>query len=199
VLRVSIVVLLLGCHSTRDPLLQPTQTDLRPIESIPGLAQPLPENAKADCRLSSVVRARFVGQKVVPCGAVTDASGLPAWERTGRCLGAAVQKRLPFVAEHQEAGVDSDFRVATVGVLEGSSYVVFRLASDSDPCGGECPLDGGTSVERCTDLLSAKYGCNGADCAGCGSWVPEQPCDFKGPQKPESVEDILGPPDGRAE
>ena len=185
---------LLGCGSARDPVLQPTQADLRPIETVPGLAQLLPENAKADCRLSSVVRARFSGQKVIPCGALTETSGERAWERTGLCIGAAVRDRLPFVAEDQQAGTDSDFRVATVGVFEGRSYVVFRLASDSDPCGGGCPLKGGTSVERCTDLLSAKGGCNGADCAGCGTWVSEEPCDFNGPQKHETVEDVLGPP-----
>ncbi len=191
-MRAVVVMMVLGCGSTRDPLVQPTRAELRPIEAVPGLAQQMPSNAKADCRLSQVVRARFTGQQVVPCGAVTPTSGRPAWERTGRCLGAAVEKRLPFLAEQQEEGTDSDLRVATVGVLQGKTYVVFRLSSDSDPCGGGCPLKGGTAIERCTDLLSPKFGCNGADCAGCGAWVAEEPCDFAGPQPRETVEDVLG-------
>src|SRR5262245_44566780 len=190
--RALAALMVLGCGSARDPVAQPTQADLRPIETVAGLAQSMPDHAKADCRLSSVVRTRFAGQRVIPCGAVTEASAPREWERTGRCLGAAVDKRLPFIAEQQEEGPDSDFRIATVGIQTGTDYVVFRLSSDSDPCGGGCPLKGGTAVERCTDLLSAKGGCNGADCAGCGAWVPEAPCDFNGPQKPETVEDVLG-------
>lgn len=191
-MRVVVLVMLVGCGSARDPLVQPTRAELRPIEAVPGLAQRMPEHAQADCRLSAVARTRFAGQQVVPCGAVTTASGLPAWERTGRCLGAAIEKRLPFIAEHQEELADSDLRVATVGVLEGNDYVVFRLSSDSDPCGGACPLRGGTAVARCTELLSPKFGCNGADCAGCGAWVAEPRCDFAGPPRRETVEDVLG-------
>jgi hypothetical protein len=183
------LLLLVACGSSRA---KPTTTELRPIESVPGLAQKLPDGAKVDCRLSSFARTRFAKQQVVPCGAVTHASGLPAWEQTGTCLADALTKRLPVIAEHSEQGTDSDFLMATVGVRVGNDYVVYRLSADSDPCGGDCPLKGGVAVERCTDLLSPKFGCNGADCAGCGRWEREEPCNFNGPQKPETVEDVLG-------
>lgn len=189
----ALIALLVACGGpARDPLVQPTAADLKPIETVPGLEQRKPDGALVDCRLSAFAREKFAGHKVIACGAVTHASGLPAWERTGRCLAKALEHRLPVIAEDQQELADSDIRTATIGVLEGTNYVVYRLSSDSDPCGGGCALKGGVGVERCTELLSPKFGCNGADCAGCGTWVREEPCRFTGPEKRETVEEVLG-------
>jgi len=178
-------MLVVSCGANRDPIESPTAADLRTVASLPGLVMHVPRDAKQDCRISSVIRTRFAKQRVVACGAITPASPERDWDRMGRCIAAADRQHLPFLAEAEEDGTDSTLALATIAVLENQKLVVYRFGYDSDPCGGGCPGRGGTTVQKCVDLLSAKGGCAGADCAGCGEWVGEDPCFFGGPEAPE--------------
>lgn len=201
-----VVMLALGCQQNKDkppppPPPTPVAIDagagMMPIEKVPGFdREPLP-GAKHDCRISSVVRRRFAGAKVKPCGTFplreTRDSALDAKDdaKARTCIEAALVAQQAFVAEKELHGTDSGVARAIVGVLEKGKLVQYYLGFDSNPCGGGCPERGHTTVERCDTFALSDPSCpinSLFDCVVCKPATLVEDCIF-GPINPECVID----------
>jgi hypothetical protein len=142
-----------------------------PIEKLWGLIpQPYPK-AKWDCSISSVVRRRFAGTSVKPCGVFPrrETTELEAQDDTKArtCIEAALAAKQPFVVEKEVHGEDSQVAHALVGVLEKAKLVMYVFSYDSNPCGGGCPERGHTIVERCESFALSDPACPSSSLFNC--------------------------------
>jgi hypothetical protein len=111
-----------------------------PIEKVWGLIpEPYPK-AKWDCSISSVVRRRFAGTSVKPCGVFPrrETTELEAQDdaKARTCIEAALAAKQPFEVEKEMRGEDSQVAHALVGVLEKAKLVMYVFSYVSNPCGG---------------------------------------------------------------
>jgi len=164
-MKLAALLVAAGCaRSAPEPLRNAAAVDarFRPIEQVPSLALDAYAGAARDCRPSVVVRRRFAGNQVMPCGPVSVDAEPRAVANARGCVADALAHDQPFVLEQQVLGIDSSVARGLVGVIEDGRLVVYTTLYDSDPCGGSCPDRGMTMVERCGRVTS---GSNAAACA----------------------------------
>jgi len=172
----------------RRPLQNVSKQPARPrptaLAKLPGLAIARPAWAERDCRLSSVLRARFGAAEVEPCGALPNGAPPEELETARACVASAIAAGRPFVYEQGLHGTDSRTDMGLVGVLEHGQLVVYRARHDSDPCGGSCPENGHTLLYRCgsLDVPDMLGDClrNVADCYKCQDATELDDCVFGG-------------------
>jgi len=136
----------------QDVSVAPPQPRRVALAKLPGLLIERPPWAERDCRLSSVLRARFGRVEVEPCGALTYEASREALDAARACVERAVTAGRPFVYEQQVAGTDSAADMGLLGVIEQGKLVTYEAHHDSDPCGGDCPERGHTRLSRCQSL-----------------------------------------------
>lgn len=128
------------------------------IEDIRGLELPRRDPAGRDCRLSSVLREHFAGQRFRPCGALAPGADVRA---AVDCAESALADNEPFVVEQyvddlpRDEG-ESNPAVGFVGALEGSELVVYRLDYSDGSCHhAGCVGEPRTTIARCTRFVRA--------------------------------------------
>ena len=161
----------------------PTHGDLD-LATFPLFVGEPREGTRFDAEPPAVVRERFAGRRARSCGLVeTNATGT-ARAAARACVGASVAAQVPFAWIEKRQGTDSGFASGYVGVREADGYQLYALRYDSDPCGGSCPEDGQTSLERCERIVPASESClrPGAPCFACAgvvtledAWVAGKP------------------------
>lgn len=113
---------------------------------------PPDETTLRDCRASTLLAQRTAHKRVLACGELWSGSMPVEKERTYRCIADAVANSRPFVFHETLPGADSAIERGVLGLTKNGAFVTYSLRYDSNPCGGGCPQNGGTSIVECRPL-----------------------------------------------
>lgn len=147
------------------------------LADIPVLDLPAPRDAKRECRLSQVVRARFGAYPVIACGRFDEDASGSRQDDARLCLDRAIRERTPFLYETRPDGIDVTLGEAMFGVIEHGEQVLYRAHYVSNRAGAMCdePIcksAGFTTIERCAAfdrVITSPESCarEAADCFQC--------------------------------
>lgn len=146
-------LLVVACACARPAANEPERvTTPIAIERVP----PLVVAGSDSCRPSEVVRRKFAGQVVLPCGTLPHPK--EATEQVvghaRSCAEQAIAAKQPFLVEGFEWGTSSTLAGGYIGVIENGAFATYAMSFDSANA---------TTITRCRQLARTK---NADTCAG---------------------------------